>query len=139
MATITSFLTGVQEVESTDDRIVSVKNTLDFSSTNVSAADVVQALKIPANSIVLGGVQTDVQTAEGGTATANIGDASDVSGYDAGVNFNSATTTVVNSTREADNYSEGRVYDAADTIDIIPANNLDAAIVQVSCMYRRIA
>jgi large exoprotein involved in heme utilization and adhesion len=79
-----------------------------------------------------------VITAEGGTAAGTLGDGADVDGYIAAVNLNSAAgTKAINAlalTEGTPNtvagYSGGKFYTAADTIDFIPGNDLDAAVVE---------
>lgn len=127
MATISTFLKGQasQVSKALGGYAFWIENKLDFSETNVSASDVVQALKLGPGAVVLRFL-TEVVTAEGGTATANIGDGNDADGYDATVDFN-ATGLVVGDGALVG----GTKYAAADTIDIVPANDLDAAVVRV--------
>lgn len=127
MATVSTFLKGAasQVGKFLGGQPVWIENKLDFSETNVSASDVVQALKLGAGAVVLR-FATEVVTVEGGTATANIGDGNDADGYDAAVNFNSAGLVVGDGALVG-----GTKYTSADTIDIVPANDLDTAVIRV--------
>lgn len=135
MATIIDWVDTKSALQTQDDKVQTQSVVVNFSTKNAAANDIVQLFKIPQDAMVVEGVQTDVHTAEGGTATAHVGDEADTSGYDASVNLNSATTSVPNSTREADNYSEGRIYDTSDTIDLVCHHAMDTAVVQFSVKY----
>ena len=116
---------------------VVLKSTIDFKAAPALAAAVVAALAIPAGTLVQR-VGYTVITPEGGTAAGTLGDGADVDGYIAAVNLNSAAGTKAISalalTEGAPNtvtgYSNGKFYTAADTIDFIPGNDLDAAVVE---------
>ncbi len=129
-----TYKTGVLEV------------TLDFAkittdraaagATALIANDVIEALSIPAKTMVLA-VGLDVTTAEGGTLTIDVGDASDPDGFLDGVNGNTAAS-YANSLVLAEaapntvvGYSNGKYYSAADTIDIKTINAADTAVVRL--------
>jgi hypothetical protein len=139
MATVTTFLTGEQSVEHEilNGYSGSIKNTLDFSSTNVSASDVVQALKVGAGMLITG-VWVKITTAEGGTSTNDIGDGDDPNGFDDAVDFNASADTVTSDIKGTDAYAGGKYYAAADTIDIVPDNDLDTAVIEITAMYIRL-
>ena len=117
--------------------LVILRNTIDFKATPRNAAAVVPVLDIPAGTLVER-VGYTVITPEGGTAGGTIGDGSDVDGFIATLNFNAAAGTKAISTlaltegapNTITGYSNGKFYTTADTIDFIPANNLDAAVVE---------
>ena len=129
MSTITSFLTGQQELKRLGGEILVAENALDFSATNVAGSDVVQAVKIPAGAIVLD-VWLRVGTVEDSTATLDIGDATDPNGWDAAVDAEALALTIGDGA-----YAGGKYYSAADTIDIVPSAGLDTAVVQVFAKY----
>lgn len=134
MATLTSFLTGKPTMQRLGGELVLAKQELDFSATNAAASDVVQAVNIPAGAFVLA-VWIYINTAEGGVATADIGDGADPNGFDDAVNFNAAAGTVTKALQGTDAYAVGKYYSAADTVDIVPDNALDTAIVTVMVLY----
>ncbi len=132
MATISTFLTGqaISAGQSIGGNSFHAENILDFAVTNAATSDVVQALKVPANAFVKN-VWAQCLTAEGATATANIGDADDIDGWDATININSAVKII----KGDGAYVGGKVYTAADTIDFIPTADLDAAKVRIVAEY----
>ena len=106
------------------------------SATALGANDVIEALAIPAKTMVLA-VGIDVTTAEGATQTFDVGDGSDVDGFLDGVNGN-AVASYANSLVLAEaapntvvGYSNGKYYSAADTIDIKTINAADTAVVRL--------
>lgn len=134
-----------KEVSVRDDlRVESI--TLDFAKINRSSADVLKLFNVYAGETVHN-VVVDVETAEGGTATAEIGDtAVDPNGFVEAVNLNSAVissqmkppvitqgtpSTIVPA------YGLGKTYAAADTIDMLLNNNMDAALVHVGITIAR--
>lgn len=112
-----------------------LRNTVDFSETNLASAAVGQVLNIPAGVLVLRAGHRTI-TAEGATAAGTLGDGADVDGYLTASNLNSVATQIsgLTLTEGAPNtvtgYSNGKFYATADTIDFIPANDLDAAVVE---------
>ena len=121
-------------------RVVAV---VDFNEDNYSAADVLQLINVPAYTRVLA-VAWVVNTVEGGTLTFDIGDGDDPDGYIDGANGNAlaggdsgdmvleeaAPPTMLG-------YAlEGQYYSAADTIDLIPVNDADAAKITVIAFLR---
>ena len=135
MATVTDFLTGKPTMDRLGGELVLAKNELNFATLNASAADVIQALNIPAGAFVLG-VWTYINTAEGGVATADVGDAVDPNGYNDALDLNAAAGTVEKAL-EADALGVGKYYAAADTIDLTLDHNLDAVVVTVMALYTR--
>ena len=136
MAIISSFISGQQEHEILKGKSGYIHNTLDFSATNVSSADVVEAIKVGIGMLVTR-VSLIVTTAEGGTATCDIGDGTDPNGFDDSVNLNDTANTVTRSLEATDAYGVGKNYLAADTIDLTIDNDLDAAVVEVIAEYVR--
>lgn len=137
MATITTFVSGTQAHQDLMGRAVGAYNTIDFSATSVSAADVVQALKIPANSLVTD-VYVIVRTAEGATCTATVGDGDGTNSWDASTNLNATAGTVTSGAEGTDTYAVGKFYSSADTIDLTMGHDTDAAKVTVIAFYTTI-
>ena len=116
---------------------VVLKSTIDFKAAPKVATTVVPVLDVPAGTLVQR-VGYTVITAEGGTAAGTLGDGAAVAGYIAAVNLNSAAGTKAISAlaltegtpNTVTGYSGGKFYTAADTIDFIPGNDLDAAVVE---------
>ncbi len=132
MATVTTFVDNVPTVKLLNDNMVKAEQTIDFSVTNVSAADVVQVLNIPKAALVTK-AGCNVAVAEGATATATFGDATTADGWDASVNLNSTGNYI--STEGTDTYGAGKVYTAADTLDLTVSADLDAGKVYVYAIY----
>lgn len=117
--------------------LVILRKKVDFKAAPKVATTVVPVIDVPAGTLILRTGYT-VITAEGGTAAGTLGDGSDVDGFMAAVNLNSAAGTKAISglalTEGTPNtitgYSNGKFYTAADTIDFIPGNDLDAAVVE---------
>jgi len=127
MATVDLTKGGTTYLPAIPGEVVKMEKQLDFSATSRSAADVLQLFDIPAGARVLTAT-IQVDTAEGGTATADLGDGDDPNGYIATANLNSAAYTGV--TTEA--YADGRTYTAADTIDLVLGHDMDAAKIKVT-------
>ena len=128
---------------------------LDFDSSNTNgvnrtSGDVLQLIDVGADEFVLI-VGLEVLTAEGGTLTVDVGDGGDpdcfLDGVDgnvtAGTMYASYQTYTAPSTTNADvdavfstkgiaSVIGGRQYTAADTIDVIPKNDVDAAKLRVT-------
>ena len=135
MATITTFIDGTQEHLDLAGRAIGAVNTLDFAVTNTATADVVQAIKIPANAFVTR-ISTIVRTAEGGALTATVGDGTTADGWDAtAVNFNATAGTVLRSLEATDTYGIGKLYTTADTIDFTMTGAADAAKITIVAEY----
>ena len=90
-----------------------VENTIDFSPFDPAANDIVQAIDIPAESIVLN-AGLEVLTASPSSVTLDLGDANDVDKYVDG--YDSTSTGYAAAVINASNV--GHVYGSADTIDI---------------------
>jgi len=137
MATITDWATVARASIPVDalNKVYVLSNRIDFSEVNTAASDVVQALTIPAGTMVID-VMTKLITAEGGVLTAEVGDGDDPNGWDASVDLNTTVGTLTKSVegtdaRKAAN-ATGYYYSAADTIDLtMSANAADAAVIDV--------
>lgn len=128
-------------------KVSRVEVTLDFAkiataraaagAAAVASGDVIEAIPLPAKSFVLA-VGYDVTTAEGASATIDLGDGSDTDGYLNDVSLNSvASGAMALALAEAApntvaGYSNGKYYSAADTIDVlINSASVDAAKVRI--------
>jgi hypothetical protein len=104
--------------------------------TAIGANDILEVMPIPAKTYVMQ-VGLDVTTAEGGTCTVDVGDATDPDGFLDGVNANTAASyaTALTLAEASPNtvvgYSNGKYYAAADTIDIKTVNAADAAVMRL--------
>ena len=100
--------------------------------TALAAGDVLEVVKIPANTLVLG-VALNVTTAEGGTLTIDVGDGTDPDGYLDGVNANTAAAYSLDaSAGTPTGYAGGKFYTAADTIDVVTVNAADTAVMSLT-------
>jgi hypothetical protein len=103
----------------------------------LASGDVIEAMPLPAKSFVLA-VGYDVTTAEGASATFDLGDGSDADGYLNDISLNSvASGAMALALAEAApntvaGYSNGKYYAAADTIDVtLNSASVDAATVRI--------
>ena len=108
------------------------------SATALGAGDILQALHVPAKTVVLkAGIE--VVTAEGGTMTLDLGDGADPDGYldgvdgnaTAGTGYASALAVAEGTPNTIVGYSNGKYYDAADTIDIVQVNAADTMELRI--------
>ena len=120
--------TGFAENDGKKQFVIEV--TLNFATTTQTAADVLQSLNIPADTLVQDCFY-EVLTAEGGTLALDIGDGDDPNGYHAAVDANAAGSLIKSAGAYAQQTLGGRVYTAADTIDVIPSANADAGKVRI--------
>lgn len=147
MATKDLTLGGTVLVSEKDiPKFVLLQRTRDFSvaANTVTASDVLQMINVPAGFMALG-VLVETQTVEQSTSTpCQVGDGADTDGWltTAMCNLNSTSTdlsteglTFVSSTVTTNLSAYGGVggkfYPVADTIDVIPNNNLNAAKIRV--------
>lgn len=100
--------------------------------TALAASDVLEVLPIPAGTIV-SNVGMQVTTAAGVTSTLSIGDGSAAAGYLAATSVNatgfSGGVPVLSSGAFAPTLSGGKLYSAADTIDVTIGTAVPAAAV----------
>lgn len=111
---------------------------IDCSVQNMGAGDILEAIKIPAGSIIVE-VGISILVAEGGTATADVGFTGDgPDGFLDGVDLNGAvgiTYNSLNAATGADTYSGGRYQASEDTIDVKFVNAMDAGKYVVWCKF----
>lgn len=116
-----------------------VEQTIDFSKTVAASGDVIQALNTYPGWFVQA-VLVDVLVAEGGTATATVGDGVLATGFIPSVNLNAVGMTKSNLTlteaapNTVTGYTAGKLYTVADTIDLVLTAAMDAAKVRVAAL-----
>ena len=113
--------------------------TLDFSDTGALTTDTVVVFNVKAKQL-LQGMLVEVITAEGATATIDIGlTGGDVDRFIDGANINGAAGTVQKSgdagTKEVIVAEGGYYFSAADNIDLLPLNDLDTAVIKVFAWF----
>ncbi len=103
----------------------------------LASGDVLEIMPVPAKTLVLR-VGYDVTTAEGASATFDLGDGSDTDGYLNDISLNSVASGVMSlalaegAPNTISGYSNGKYYSAADTIDlVVNSNSVDAAKVRI--------
>lgn len=118
-------------------KMVLLQRSRDFSvaANTVTAADVLQMINVPAGFLAMG-VLVETQTVEWSTSTpCQVGDGADTDGWltTAMCNLNSTSTDICSTTSAygAALSGRGKFYPVADTIDVIPNNDLDAAKIRL--------
>lgn len=123
--------------------ISKIERTIDFARDPVSASDVVQALNVYAGWYVHR-VFLEVITPEGSAGNTDVGDGADPDGYlvDADINAAGFTAQALTLTEGTPNtvagYTNGKLYAADDTIDLVPSIDLDAAKVRVVALVSQV-
>ena len=112
------------------DRLYRLANRLDFSRHNVLNGDTVCVLDVKAGTRVAR-LYTKVVTPEGTAATATVGDNADTDGWDTSVDLNAAAGALTQTVTTDAYGSDGKLYAADDTIDLVVAANLSAAVIDV--------
>jgi hypothetical protein len=134
--------TGAAHVAAGINNVSSITVDLDFAAittaraaaglTALAATDVLEVVKIPANTLVLG-VALNVTTAEGGTLTIDVGDGDDPDGYLDGVNANTTAAYITTpSAGTPTGLASGKYYTAEDTIDVTTVNAADTAVMSLT-------
>jgi hypothetical protein len=125
-------LNKTSRVEITLDFPAIIAARLAAGATALAASDVLEVMQIPAGTLVTN-VGMQVTTAAGVTSTIAIGDGSAAAGYLAATSANSTGFSggvpVLSSGAFAPTLSGGKVYAAADTIDITIGTAVPAAAV----------
>lgn len=126
------------------DKLGVIESVRDYAKNPSTNAAVVPVLDIPAGTYVLF-AGAEVIEAEGGTAAGTLGDGDGATGYLATLNANSTGyyTRGLTLTEGAPNtvtgYSAGKFYAAADTIDHVTTNGLDAAVIRYFAVVANLA
>jgi len=120
------------------DKHYVLAGTFDFSvaANNAASADTVTLFEVAANQLCKG-ISVRVTTVEGGTATVDIGlTGGDVDLFIDGADLNALGTTWSGqaTTDEVVIAGGGHYFTAADTIDMLCNNALDAAVIEVRAM-----
>lgn len=116
-----------------------VEQIIDFVKTPGASADVIQALNVYSGWFVQV-VLVEVLTAEGGALTANVGDGALATGFMSAVNLNALGLSKSNLTltegapNTVTGYTGGKLYTAADTIDLVLSAAADGAKVRVAAL-----
>ena len=129
--TVTSFLkTG--DISAGGLKTSYMQNTLDFSATNTSATNIVQVFTIPADTVILA-IGLTVETGEGATCTADLGDESSATRFLSNTSLETAAAKAA-ATASVCPY----VYGTADTIDMTMDHDTDAAVVRVWAVIAKV-
>jgi len=134
--------TGAAHVAAGINKVSAITVDLDFAAittarsaaglTALAAGDVLEVIKVPANTLV-SSVVLNVTTAEGGTLTVDVGDGTDPDGYLDGVNANAAAAySLAPSAGTPTGYANGKYYTAEDTIDVVTVNAADTAVMSLT-------
>jgi hypothetical protein len=117
MATLAKYNSQTAIPASGLNKVFLIENTVNLAA--VATGDVVQALRVAADTYVQQ-VFVEVVTASGLTSTATVGDGDDADGYDASTNLNATAGTITYGAGGTDAYltANGKLYTAADTIDL---------------------
>lgn len=111
--------------------------TVDFSEQNVLSTDLVKLFNIPAYHVPLH-VSAQVVTAEGATATGEVGLVDDADAFIDAVNLNAAAGTLIKNgggAGAADEAGIGTISNAARGIYLDPGHDLDKAIMKFVAVF----
>jgi hypothetical protein len=101
----------------------------------IAVNDIFQLITIPAGAFVLT-VAAKVTTVEGGKCTFDIGDGATVDGYLDGVDGNTSANTQSFTADTTEAFGAGKLYTAADTIDLkLITGTAAAVVVALSATY----
>lgn len=101
----------------------------------IALNDVFELISIPAGAFVLT-VAAKVTTVEGGTCTFDIGDGATVDGYLDGVDGNTSANTHSFNATTTETFGVGKLYTAADTIDLkLISGTAATVVVKLSATY----
>lgn len=104
-----------------------IEKTIDCSVNELGSGDTAELLAIPAGTFV-SAVFTDVTTAEGSAATVTVGDGTDPNGWATSANVNAVAVTWGAGAYPT---AMGKLYSAADTIDIVTSAAFDTAVFTI--------
>lgn len=108
--------------------------TIDFSEQNVLSTDLVKLFNIPAYHVPLH-VSAQVVTAEGATATGEVGLVDNADAFINEVDLNAAAGTIVKNTGNAEETGIGTISNAARGIYLDPGHDLDKAIMKFVAVF----
>jgi len=135
---LTTYTLGTQETKKLTNDVVVKNVTVNAATTAVdqSVDGVIELFKIPQGALVYS-VSIYIATVEDSAATLTIGDGADVDGYLAGVDATSAILSKSDKPINAALYAAkgGKVYPAADTIDLVTSADLDTLVAHCQVVY----
>lgn len=126
MAAATYDLTSGTKLPYVGAKVSVVEALLDCSVNEIGSSESASLIYIPADTFVIAVIH-DVLTAEGGAATADLGDSSSATQFTSNVNMNAATNASSATTA-------AKYYAAADDIRITADAALDAAVILVKAI-----
>lgn len=108
--------------------------TVDFSAHNVLSTDLVKLFNIPAYHVPLH-VSAQAVTAEGATATGEVGLVDNADAFIDTVDLNAAAGTIVKNASHADETGIGTISNAARGIYLDPGHDLDTAVMKFVAVF----
>ena len=135
---ITTYTSGTPYTKKLTNDYVVKQVRINCATNNVdqSVDGTIELLKVPKGAFVKS-VAIYIATVEDGAATLTIGDGADADGFLAGIDATAAGLTVSDKPVNAAAYAAigGKVYTAADTIDLVTSADLDTLIADVIIEY----
>ena len=135
---LTTYTLGTQEQKKLNNDPVVVNVTVNAATTNVdqSVDGVIELFKIPKGALVTS-VSIYVATIEDSAATLTLGDGADPDGFLAGVDATAQILTKSDKPINAALFAAkgGKVYAAADTIDLVTTADLDTLVAHCQVIY----
>jgi len=135
---LTTYTLGTQETKKLTNDVIVKSVTVNAATTNVdqSVDGVIELFKVPAGALVES-VSIYIATVEDSAATLTIGDGADVDGFLAGIDATSAILTKSDKPINTAAYAAlgGKVYTAADTIDLVTSADLDTLVAHCQIKY----
>lgn len=128
MSTISTFVNLSRATVLPSTEVAVAQEVLDFTITPCVSGDVVQAINVPAGTLVES-VKLFVETA--GTSTVTVGDGDSQVGWLASTSIASTGAKLVDITGAAPYALQGKYYASADTIDVTPVVSQAAAKLRV--------
>jgi hypothetical protein len=134
MADISTFLKTIGRggFPALGSKVGVIQNDISFASTNVVATNNVKVFSVPAGTVVLAiGIQ--VETAEGTTCTADLGDSGSATRFLSNCNLNSVANSMAAATVLP------YLYGSALTIDLYMDHNASTAVIRVWALVADLA
>jgi len=135
---LTTYTLGTQETKKLSNDVIVKSVTVNAATTNVdqSVDGVIELFKVPKGALVES-VSIYIATVEDSAATLTIGDGADVDGFLAAIDATSAILTKSDKPINAALYAAkgGKVYTAADTIDLVTSADLDTLVAHCQIKY----
>jgi hypothetical protein len=135
---LNTYTDGVQAATKLTNDVVVQNVTVNAATTNVdqSVDGVIELFNIPQGALVHT-VSIYVATVEDSAATLTIGDGADADGFLAGIDATAAGLTTSNKPINTAVYAAagGKIYTAADTIDLVTTADLDTLVAHCQVTY----